>query len=204
MKTKALAIITIILIFCAIHASGQGGVATGKFDPSEYVYWFYLKVEKKIDKEMNRYVYQVRTLSKTPKYGAFASYEKDVWRCLNGGQQLVIGPFRDYNVAKQSIAIYDLAKLSSSIRVKEIQRVKDSSQIEDSYFCYYLKYDFAPRTHRIILKRVAARIEVEPITLSDFMDQFTEGITFEMLAMGPFFTKQEAEESKRLNRLEEN
>jgi hypothetical protein len=201
MKNVIYTIIALLLSTSGFKISAQ--VQTDKFDPSEYVYWFYLKAEKKLDKQMNRNVYIVRTLSKIPKYGAFSVYEKDTWRCLQGGQQLVIGPFRNYEVAKQAIAIYDLAKLSSEVREKEVKKLKDSSKIEDSYYCYYLKFDIAQRTHKYDLKRIPARTSVEGITLSDFLDQYLEGITMEMLAIGPFFSRPEAEESKRLNRLEE-
>jgi hypothetical protein len=201
---KKTGLVFLLVLFSLFYNSIFAQVQTDKFDPSEFVYWFYLRAEKKMDKQIHSIVYQVRTLSKTPKYGTFAAYEKDTWRCMQAGQQLVIGPFRDYNVAKQSIQIYDLAKLTESLRDKEIKRLKDSSEMmEGSYYCYYLKFDISQRTHRYVLKRIPARIEVEGITINEFLETFTEGLVHEMLAIGPFFSKPEAEESKRLNRLEE-
>jgi hypothetical protein len=203
MKNISLTFLIFLFSMLCNNISAQQ-VVSEKFSPSEYVYWFYLRAESKIDKELNSIVYRVRTLSKTPKYGTFNAYQKDTWRCLQGGQQLVIGPFRELNVAKQSILIYDLAKLSDALRTKEIERLKDSSEMMAStcYF-YYLKFSVSQRTHRFILKRVPAAINEEGMTISDFMDGFLAGLTQEMLAIGPFFSKPEAEESKGQNRLEE-
>jgi hypothetical protein len=193
--------IIIGLLFCL---SGFETKAQNQFDPNDYVYWFYLRTEKKLDRNLNQNVYLVRTLSKTPKYGTFAAYEKDTWRCLLGGQQMVIGPFRQFKVAKQALAIYDMAKLPEEQRKIQIAKLSEEIGLEhDEYFCYYLKYDVSKRTKKFVLRRVPARTSIDGITLDGFIDQFLEGLTFEMLAIGPFFDRPEAEESKRLNRLEE-
>jgi hypothetical protein len=85
-----------------------------------------------------------------------------------------------------------------------MKKLVDSSAVSDvGYYCYYLKFYITERTKILKLKRIPARTSVEGISLKDFLDQFLEGITMEMLAIGPFSTRPETEESKRLNRLEE-
>jgi hypothetical protein len=179
-------------------------ITTDKFNDDDNVYWFYLRADQKIDKILNRKVYDVRVLSRTPKYGTYAKYSEDTWRCLKGGQQLVIGPFRELNAAKQSITIYDLAKYTPDIRDKEIEKLKESKEImESGCYCYFLKFYVSKRTHSYVLERIPARTSVEALSVNEFLDQFMEGLTMEMLTIGAFVSREEAEESKRLYRLEE-
>jgi hypothetical protein len=202
MKNLALVLLPVLFIIFSFRLFAQ--VQTDKFDPKEKVYWFYLSSEIKTDKALNRDVYIARTTAKKPKYNTFSAYEKDVWKCLEGGHQIVVGPFRDFGAAKQAIEIYDLAKLPEKARGIETKKLVDSSKVSDAgYYCYYLKFYITDRTKTIKLKRIPARTSVEGISLNDFLDQFFEGVTMEMLAIGPFSTRLEAEESKRLNRLEE-
>jgi len=197
---KKIGLLLLLIFNLSIIISAQEKVK--EFDQNEYVYWFYLRAEKKIDKVFNRFVYSVRPLSKTPKYGTYAKYSEDTWRCLQGGQQLVIGPFKVLNDAKQSIAIYELAKLSPDILEREKTKLRDSSEMAEG-FCYFLKFEKSKRTNNFRLIRIPARTNVEPISIDGFLDQFLEGLTMEMLTIGPFSDRREAEISKRLNRLEE-
>lgn len=171
------------------------------YDPNKYVYWFFIRAESKFDKETKRPVYVVRILSKTPKSGTLAVYEKEVWRYLQGGQQLAIGPFYDYNDARRAIAAYDLARLPKERMDEELGVFKDTYMTSDDYYWYFLKFRVAQRTGKFIFERTAARVDFGDI--NQFLQVFLEGVTFEQLAIGPFATQIEAEESKRLNRLEE-
>jgi hypothetical protein len=177
------------------------GVFTQKFDPGQYVYWFFIRAESKFDKETKRPIYVVRTLSKMPKSGTISVYEKEVWKYLQGGQQLAVGPFLEFNDAKRAIAAYDLAKLPKEKMEEEVANFKDSTITVDEFYWYFLKFKIAQRTHKYILERTAAAVATGG--LNEFLHVFLEGVTFEQLAMGPFSSQIEAEESKRLNRLEE-
>ncbi len=197
-----------LIIFCSIVIYGFSGqtisaqqITTQKFDPSQYVYWFYIRAESKFDKETKRPIYVVRTLSKSPKSGTVANYEEELWRYLLGGQQLAIGPFLDYNDAKRAIAVYDLAKLPKEKMDEEVANFKDTTNAADEYYWYFLKFQITKRTHKYIFERIPARVASGG--LNEFLHVFLEGVTFQQLNIGPFSSQIEAEESKRLNRLEE-
>jgi hypothetical protein len=175
-----------------------------KFDLHQKIYWFYLNVSIKTDNLHNRDRYMVRIPSRKPKYGTYLDYEKGLWRCLQKGYQILIGPFKEYEAAKQALAIYDLSRLSACLREQKLREMGDSIRLDGSeYFCYYMKFKITKRTKSIRLERIPARTSVDGISMDFFIDQFLEGVTMKMLAVGPFPTKDEAEDSKWLNRLEE-
>jgi hypothetical protein len=199
MKKVTFYLICLLMIFSGLRIKAQ--ISTQRFDPKQFVYWFYIKAESKIDKEHKRPVYVVRTLSKTPKSGTISVYEKDVWRNLQSGQQIVIGPFVDYETARRAIEAYDLAKLTKDRMEQGVKAFKEKEQTAEDFYWYFLKFSITQRTHSIVFDRTAAAVANGG--LSDFLTVFLEGVTFEQLAVGPFATQIEAEESKRLNRLEE-
>jgi hypothetical protein len=199
MKRKIHYLIGLLLIFSNFGLSAQ--VTTEQFNAKAFVYWIYIRAEKKFDSELKRPIYVVRVLSKTPKSGTVDAFEKDLWKCRLAGQQLAVGPFLEYNDAKRAIAIYDIAKLPKEKMEKEIANFKDSTITKDEFYWYYVKFDITQRTHKYEFERIPAR--VAPGAIKEFVSVFTEGVTMEMLNFGPFPSQSEAEESKRLNRLEE-
>jgi len=170
------------------------------FDPELYVHWFYIKAETKIDKELKTPVYVVRTLSQTPKSGKVTAFQKDVYRSVKGGQQLAIGPFTDFKYAVRALNMYDLARHTAATMNEELQNFQDTSGI-DEYYYYTLEFRLTERTRKYVMKRTAAAIATG--SLLEFREALWEGLTQKKLITGPFQSQEEAEESKRLYRLEE-
>ena len=198
-------ILFLILIYFSISVfklSAQGGDPfVKKADPNAYVHWFYVRAEQKKDRITKEQVYVIRILSKTPKSGKMIDYEKDLYRCLQGGQQLTIGPFRDYQDALRSLSLYDLAKYTEESMTSELESFRDSSGISE-YFFYTLKYRITERTHKYVLERQPARIS-EPGSLLEFRQALWVGLSTLNLMIGPFTTQEEAEESKSMYRSQE-
>jgi hypothetical protein len=199
MKQIKIYFITLILFLVCSVSFAQ--VTVGKVDPDRYVFWFYVRAEIKLDKNKKMPVYVIRPLGKTPKSGATRKYEKDLWRYLLGGQQLAIGPFRDYQDVKRAVNMYDLARHTDETMEKEIQNFSDSTAANE-YFWFVLKFKISKRKKKYLLERTAAR--VHPGSLKQFKQMLWEGLSFQQLAIGPFATQEEAEEAKRLYRIEEN
>ncbi len=97
--------------------------------------------------------------------------------------------------------MYNLAKHTSESMAKEISNFKDSTAASQ-YYWFFLKFEKRPRTGKFDLQRTAARVATGD--LKDFKQVLWEGIFFKQLAIGPFPTKVETEEAKRLYRLEED
>jgi len=197
---KTIAIIILALIFPTIKSIAQG-VSVEKLDPDRFVFWFYIRAEIKLDKETKRPIYVIRTQSKTPKSGAVRKYEKDLWRNLGGGQQISIGPFLEYQDAVRAINMYDLARETNETMEEAIRTYRDSTAASE-YYWFFLKYKISPRKGSYLLERTAARVAYGD--LKQFKQVLWEGLSFQQLAIGPFASQQEAEESKRLYRIEED
>ncbi len=170
-------------------------------DPNQYVFWITVNADIKINKETHKEAYVVRTARKKPKGGKHIAYEKFLYRSVLGGRQLPIGPFLEYDDAKRAAGMYNLARQTSETMEREIQNFKDSTAANE-YYWFFLKFSINKRTGRFELERTAARVASGD--LKDFKQVLWEGIFFKQLAIGPFPTQIEAEESKRLYRLEED
>lgn len=200
MKKVTIYIFTIIFCFSGLKTLAQG-VSVEKFDPDRFVFWFYVRAEIKLDRETKRPIYVIRTLSKTPKSGAIRKYEKDLWNYLGGGQQLSIGPFLEYQDAIRAIDMYDLARHTNETMEEAISTFQDSTAASE-YFWFFLKYKISPRKGSYLLERTAARVAYGGI--KEFKQVLWEGLSFQQLAVGPFASQAEAEEAKRLYRIEED
>ena len=161
MKNLVVVIITFLLCSSSINSSAQ--VTVGKTDPDRFVFWFYVRAEIKIDREKKTPVYVIRTLGKTPKSGKTRKYEKDLWNYLLGGQQLAIGPFRDYG------------DVTDETMEKEIQNFHDSTA-NDEYYWFVLKFKISERKKKYLLERTAARVASG--SLKAFKQLLWEGLGF--------------------------
>lgn len=173
---------------------------TEKMDRNQFVFWFYVRAEIKTNRKTKKPGYVVRTYSKTPKSGNIMKFEKDLYRSLKGGQNLVIGPFLEFEDAIRSITMYDLATHTDESMAKEIAEYPDSIGRNECYW-FNLRYEISKRKHCYILKRTPAR--VAPGNVIQFKEFLWDALQQRILAIGPFTSQQEAEESKRLYRLEE-
>ncbi len=198
MKRFNIYLLTIIissLFFTKAYAQGEGIVTKDIDEENVYVFWFYVRSEVKVDRVTKRPAYSVRVLGTKPKSGNLKKFDKDVWRCLLGGQQIAIGPFKEYTDAIRAIEMYDLKKKDSDINFRD-------STVRDTYYWYLLEYTITKRKHKFQLKRVPARVASGD--LQSFRAILKESLTAQKLTVGPFGDPTEAEESKRRYRIEEN
>jgi phosphatidate phosphatase PAH1 len=194
MKKFALFFILLAIVSISFKAVSQEQI--DKFDPNEKLYWFYLSVSIRLYKEIKRNIYVISGLSKTPIYGTIAEYEKELWKCLQKGRKLAIGPFLDNKLTQKAIEIYALAKLPINLRDNRIKKLLESS-IDTMNFYYY----FLPKRESNYHPLRIPKTNIEKTSLNNFIELYLEGLAMEMIAIGPFVTRPEAEESKRLNRL---
>ncbi|OQY01747.1 MAG: hypothetical protein B6I20_07525 [Bacteroidetes bacterium 4572_117] len=191
---------TLIAIFVFNSYSVKAQIDVEEFDNDQYVFWFYIKAEIKTDRELKRPVYKVRRIGKDVKSGTMRKYKKEVWRNTNSGQQLPIGPFLELGDAERANRMYDLARKTSEQMEKEIASTIDTT--DNTYFWYPIQFTLSNRTRKILIKRQPARVAEG--SLIDFRSFMWEVLMNKQLAIGPFTSKMEAEESKRLYRLEDS
>jgi len=175
-------------------------VSVSHYSDNQFVFWIAIRAQIKISNETKKEVYVIQTARNKAQSGKVLKYEKSLWRNLNSGYQLLIGPFTEYNDAMRAAEMYKLSKFDTQSMQAEINNYVDSTAASE-YYWFFLKFKIMPRTKRISLERTAARVAFG--TLKDFRQVLWEGLNFQQLAIGPFQTQVEAEEAKRLYRLEE-
>jgi len=150
-----------------------------------------------MDKELKKQVYVVKRLGKSIKSGTFKEYISEVWRYIHAGNQLTIGPFLEIDDAKRANKTYDLARRTYEQIEKNIENSIDTTN--NVYYWYVLQFTKSDRTNRFIPKRQPAKVAEG--SLKDFKYFMWSSLVFQQLAIGPFTSQIEAEESKRIYRL---
>ena len=97
--------------------------------------------------------------------------------------------------------MYDLARHTDETMEKDIANFKDTTAA-DEYFWFFLKYTISKRKKRYELARMPAAVSSG--SLREFKQVLWEGLGFQNLNIGPFASHEEAEESKRRYRIEED
>lgn len=194
-------LLTFLLIFSPFISASSQNVDVVGMDPNQYVFWITVNADIKISGETKKEAYVIRTARKKPKGGKHIAYQKFLFRSVKGGRQIPIGPFLEYDDAVRAASMYNLAQHTSETMREEISNFKDTTAANE-YYWFFLKYRIAPRTKKYIFERTAARVAFG--SLKEFREVLWEGIFFKQLAIGPFPSQVEAEEAKRLYRLEED
>ncbi len=200
MKYLNLLLISVILSIAAQKVYAQDGIEVEGQNDKVYVFWFYIRAEVKTDRVTKKPSYVVRIMSKKPKSGNLEKFDKDLWRNLNSGQNLVIGPFLEYADAQRAIKMYDLARHTDASMARAIANYNDTTDAGE-YYWFFLKYRVTKRRHKFAFERTPARVASGNIPT--FKQVLWEGLKFQQLAIGPFVQPTEAEESKRRYRIEE-
>jgi hypothetical protein len=184
MKKAIFTRFALLMILFPIKANEQYiliGIANNQYkdtvpciDPSAKCYWFY--VSPKFDKKSD--IVKIRVLSKTPKSGSISVYEKDVWRNLQNGDQIVIGPFNSSKDAQNSILLYEIAFHQSDLTIYSF---------ENELYWFKLKLARTPKTRRLIF--FEPNYEVFKGNSNEFILDLKNSIQENLLVIGPWIDK---------------
>ena len=192
--------ISFILIATVLTGCFLPRKSTVKNNPDRFVFWVSVNASIKISNETKKEVYVIRTSRNKPYSGKIRKYQRFLHKSLIAGHSIPIGPFDNYEDAARAADYYKLTKFNSKTMEKSIGQMPDSIMNEE-YYWFFLKFSYSQRKRTIYLKRTAARVASG--NLRDFRSVLWEGRSFKKLAAGPFISQEEAEEAKRLYRLEE-
>ena len=159
---------------------------------SRRVYWFDISVRYEKVKGADFTKLNVRRYGTTIKYGNVEQFDKHLWNNLSAGKGIAVGPFNTYEEAKYANRFYDLKKAE-----------QDSVILNDNntYYWYLVKVKKYKRMNSLDFERIPARVASGKADF--FFQTLKNSLTFDKVAIGPFTSYEEAEESKRLFRLEE-
>lgn len=185
---KSILLTLIVLISTLVFLQNSAAQVVEFNDPDRNVYWFDVNIRTTIDKTTYLEKYTVIRMGKRVYRGTMDDFEETLWSGMSAGSKIAIGPFSLYEDAYEAMLMYDL---------------KDTAEIENTTEKYWFLVNIAitDRLKSYEFERMAAAVASGQ--KSDFKGILEESLTFKTLAIGPFTSIIDAEESKRLYRLEE-
>lgn len=152
---------------------------------ADEVYWFTISV--KIDERTTQYKI-MGSASKLTK-GPVDEFEKDVWYGISR-RQIIVGPFQTQNEALNARMLYK----KSADKINSIPSEDNPSTV----YWFFVTFHQLDRLGSYVFERMPAAVASGSTT--DFVDALYEGITFQTLAIGPFWDQPNAENAKALYR----
>ena len=187
-KTLSLFLFISILAFGKLAAQDIDVV---KSDKDRVVYWFYINVILHEDGKTGYVSYIVRNLGSRIYHAKINDYDRILWKNLGTGKKFAVGPFYDYEEARQAVMFYG--------------KVKDEFKLDSTYndtrniHWFMLRVERRARSKSYVLKRIPGAIGQG--TYERFYDSYKAGLVSKTLPIGPFWNMEEAEEAKRTYRL---
>ncbi len=150
------------------------------------IYWFYLRI--KVNKRKKAYTI-IGTGSRVVS-GTIDEFEKGLWWGTKAGQ-MAIGPFLKHKEATEARLLYR----------RKRKKILRPSAVRDEQHWFLVTFKVRERSKAFKLQRMPARLASG--SQGEFLDALYEGMTFQHLAIGPFWDYVQAEEAKALYRKNE-
>ncbi|NJO88479.1 MAG: hypothetical protein HC831_05560 [Chloroflexia bacterium] len=150
---------------------------------SDIAYWFCIRV--KLNGRLKEYNLSVKSPILS---GSLEKYDKSLWRNLQGGKLLVVGPFQTEKEAVTSRKVYLSAAKDISL---------DIPKEKGTLYWFKLKYAINKRRHSYILEAIH---KVFSGTYLDFYSDVKQGLKEGTISIGPYkdfeYTKEMIEPKK--------
>lgn len=187
-----MSIFSILMLFISIPIFSQEEDVLVRYkDKTRRVYWFDLALKTKNDPDTQLPQYYVYPASKV-KYGTAEDYDRYLWNNISMGNFLSIGPFDTYQQAEISYKLYDPKIFNSDTNLVNSN---------ETYYYYIINLKKRTRLKSFEFERLPAA--VAPGRPKDFVTLIQASIKLDRLVIGAFATMPEAENSKRVFRLQE-
>lgn len=179
-----------IVIFFSFQLFAQPSINYG--DDSRRVYWFDVGLTKIKDKETQIPLYQVVRQGSKIHYGSALEYDRYFWNGISNGSKIAIGPFDSQKQAEFAVKLYD---------IKKAEKDTEISSDNGNYFWFLVTIKKTKRLKSYDFERMPA--QVNSGNAGDFIELMKVSLSMNKLVIGPFASAPEAENSKRVFRLEE-
>jgi hypothetical protein len=158
----------------------------------QVVYWFYVNLRINIDTKNGYESYVVKRLGSQIFHGTINVYDHDLWQNLGKGTKMAIGPFYDATEAQQAWTFYEFSQ--------EERTISQGIDLNKPVFYFVLRVEKRPRSGAYLLERIPGAVQ-DGGDVKSFDELLETGLGVKRLAIGPFWSKAEAEEAKRRYRL---
>jgi len=186
---RVFAIITAVIITLSLSAftyspaNQSAALGTGDDQIGE-MFWFFIRI--KVDTEKKAYTL-IGTASRISS-GEKKDFEKALWWGTTKGQ-FAVGPFLNHKEALDARLLYRKTR-------GKITATNEERERQVHWFLITMKE--RKRSGAYKLQRMPARLASG--TIEEFLDALYEGMTFERLAVGPFWDYVQAEDAKAMYR----
>ncbi len=179
--------ISLFLINDSIFAQGK----TDYSDKNRDVFWFHIGLRIYKDPELGER-YKVIKYGSTVHSGTIKEYDEKLWAGLNSGSKIAIGPFNTYEDAKKGLRFYDTRKSEADTVIHNDNR---------TIYYYLVKPSKSKRLKNWQFERMPAAVTSGKT--NNFLQLLKISLNQKKLVIGPFSSLLEAEESKKIFRLDE-
>jgi len=160
-------------------------------DKNRDVFWFNINLKIYKDQTLGD-CYKVIRYGSTVSSGTLNDYDKKLWDGLNSGSKIAVGPFNSYEEAKIAVRFYDQKKSATDTVIQNNNQ---------QYYYYLVKPSKSKRLKNWQFERMPAAVTSG--NTNDFLELLKISLSQKKLVIGPFSSQLEAEESKRIFRLDE-
>ncbi len=160
-------------------------------DENRRVYWFDVTIPKLREKETGLLINTVRTIGNV-RYGKAYEYDRYLWNGLSNGSHISIGPFNTREQAEKSRILYNFKIAENDSTIQNDNTI---------YYWYIVTIKKTKRLKSYDFERIPA--QVAQGTLKEFIALQKASLPLDRLVIGAFKTAPDAENSKRVFRLEE-
>jgi hypothetical protein len=150
-------------------------------------YWFYIKFDKTLDKTTGTGQISIKNVGNDIESGTFNEFLAAHAQGLKS-EKVAIGPFSEQYEAQNSQSSYRSSGRNTSTKGSNLE------EDDPSFTFFYVKPFFEDSTRAIKFERIPSRVSNG--TLDDFNAMLNEGLGFEELAIGPFYSYETAERAK--------
>ena len=192
---KKLLILAVLFISTLTELKAQP--VSGENSDNETVYWFYIKPEIVIDKEIKKEVLDIKkTYGKIYK-GDFdeflTNYKKELFKT-----KLAVGPFPREFEAKQGKSYYSLVGKNS------VGSEKINASVDDATTCCFYLCDPIVDGNKKELKFERMPASIASGSIKGFVEALSDVRLQNLLVVGPFLDYFDAERSKFVNRKQDD
>jgi hypothetical protein len=181
-------IITLFLVALAIFSKSFGQEKTKK--ESDIYFWFEIKIESVIHDDTKKPSLLTNRIFKTINSGSFIEFAISFKENLKSNK-IVIGPFINKETAKLAQKCYKISKFSSYEASEKF--INDFKPVKPIHYFYFSKPKF-DGDGTLLFERMPARVTNG--TIKEFLQIVSEGLSYNLLAMGPFTNQLNGEKSK--------
>ena len=141
--------------------------------------------------------YIIHRLGRNIRHGTSRNFDIEMWKNLRGGSKFGIGPFVDIKEAEQALDFYDLKKVYD-FESGETTVPKSVDKNKEIYF-FTLQVNKRKRSRAYELMRVPGAIKLNQ-SYEQFIEFIAAGVNLKRIAIGPFWSNEQAELAKKLYR----